>query len=73
MLTDKYRVRAWVADKVGEKYLVPLCGKGVYDSPYDIAASVVLSEFELDGTREVVGISPREEFPPFMGAAVSIQ
>lgn len=43
------------------------------DSPYDIAASRMLSEFEFDGTREIVGGSPREEFPPFMGAAVSIQ
>ena len=43
------------------------------DSPYDIAASRVISEFELDGTREIVGGSSREDFPPFMGASVSIQ
>lgn len=43
------------------------------DNPYDIAASVILSEFELDGTRDIVGASPREEFPPFMGAAVSVK
>ena len=29
-LTDKYLVREWVKDKIGEKYLVPLVG--VYDS-----------------------------------------
>lgn len=29
-LTDKVAVRKWVADKIGEKYLVPLIG--VYDS-----------------------------------------
>ncbi|MBQ3447080.1 MAG: hypothetical protein IJG37_05495 [Synergistaceae bacterium] len=43
------------------------------DNPYDIAASRVISEFELDGTREIVGGSSREDFPPFMGASVSLQ
>ena len=43
------------------------------DNPYDIAASRILSEMELDGTKEVVGGSPREEFPPFIGATVSIR
>lgn len=42
------------------------------DNPHDMALSSALSEFELDGTREVVGNSPTEEFPPFMGAAVSL-
>lgn len=43
------------------------------DKPYDMAAAKIISEFELDGTREIVGGSSVEEFPPFMGAAVSIQ
>ena len=43
------------------------------DSPYDMAASSTIAEFELDTTREIVGGSSREDFPPFMGAAVSIQ
>ena len=38
-----------------------------------MAVSNALSEFEFDGTREVVGNSPTEEFPPFLGAAVSFQ
>ena len=42
------------------------------DSPRDLALSGALSEFELDGTREVVGGSPTEEFPSFLGAAVNI-
>ncbi len=43
------------------------------DNPYDIAASRIISEFELDGTKEIVGGPAQEEFPPFMGAAVSIR
>ena len=43
------------------------------DSPYDISASHVISEFELDGTREIVGGASTEDFPPFMGASISIQ
>ena len=35
-LADKYLVREWVAEKIGEEYLVPLCGKGVYDNPKEI-------------------------------------
>ena len=33
-LADKYAVREWVAEKIGEEYLIPLIG--VYDSAYDI-------------------------------------
>ena len=43
------------------------------DNPYDLASSVILSEFELDGTRDIVGESCREDFPPFIGAAVSVK
>ncbi len=42
------------------------------DNPYDMASSQVISEFEFDSTREIVGGSSKEDFPPFMGASVSI-
>lgn len=35
-LTDKYAARAWIAKKIGETYLVPLCGKGVYNCAKEI-------------------------------------
>lgn len=34
LLADKYRVRQWVADRIGEEYLVPLLGK--WDRAEDI-------------------------------------
>lgn len=46
-LTDKYLVRDWVSDKIGQEYLVPLCGKGVYDSPYDIDFSSLPNSFVI--------------------------
>ncbi|MBQ9904521.1 MAG: hypothetical protein IJM47_07025 [Synergistaceae bacterium] len=42
------------------------------DNPYDVSAIRLLSEFELDGTREIVGDAPSEDFPLFMGTTVSI-
>ena len=42
------------------------------DDPIDIALSHALSEIELEETRGIVGSSPVEEFPPFMGAAVNV-
>lgn len=47
MLADKYRVREWVAEKIGEEYLVPLCEKGVFDSPYDIDFSSLPNAFVI--------------------------
>ena len=47
MLADKYRVRAWVAEKIGEKYLVPLCEKGVFNSPYEIVFSSLPNAFVI--------------------------
>ena len=47
MLADKYRVREWVANKIGDSYIVPLCGKGVYDSPYDIDFSALPNSFVI--------------------------
>lgn len=43
------------------------------ESPHDMALSNALAEFELEDTREVVGGSPTEDFPPFLGAAISFQ
>jgi hypothetical protein len=34
MITDKVRVRAWVAERIGEQYLIP--SLGVYNSPDEI-------------------------------------
>ena len=42
------------------------------DSPLELALSRALSDIELEETRGIVGASPVEEFPPFMGAAVSM-
>ena len=47
MLADKYRVREWVAERIGEEYLVPLCGKGVFNSPYDIDFSSLPNSFVI--------------------------
>ena len=42
------------------------------DNPFDIRISEILSEFETDTTREITGGSSVEEFPPFLGAALSV-
>ena len=47
LLTDKYLVREWVSKKIGSEYLVPLCGEGVYDSPYDIDFSSLPDSFVI--------------------------
>ena len=44
-LADKYLVREWVADKIGEKYLVPLLG--VWDKFDDIDFSTLPNKFVL--------------------------
>ena len=46
-LTDKYAVRAWVAEKIGAEYLVPLCGKGVYEHAADIDFDALPNAFVL--------------------------
>ena len=43
------------------------------DNPIDIAVSKTISEFELDGTKEIAGGGVNEEFPAFMGAAVNLR
>lgn len=42
---DKYRVREWVADKIGEEYLIPLLG--VWDHAKDIDFSKLPNQFVL--------------------------
>ena len=44
-LADKYAVRRWVADKIGEKYLIPLLG--VWDDFDDIDFDVLPDQFVL--------------------------
>ena len=47
-LADKFLVREWVADTVGEEYLVPLLG--VWDSPDEIDFASLPSSFVLKAT-----------------------
>ena len=47
LLTDKYAVRAWVAERIGEEYLVPLCGKGVYNSAAEIDFDALPNAFVI--------------------------
>ena len=47
-LADKFLVREWVADTVGEEYLVPLLG--VWDSPDEIDFASLPSSFALKAT-----------------------
>ena len=42
------------------------------DNPIDLAVSRTISEFELDGTKEIAGGGVNEDFPAFMGAAVNL-
>ena len=49
-LTDKYEVRKWVAERIGETYLVPLCGKGVYETSSDINFSALPRGFVIKTT-----------------------
>lgn len=54
-LADKYRVREWVKDKIGEQYLIPLLG--VWDSSREIDFSKLPNSFVLKtncGTGDVV-------------------
>ena len=43
------------------------------DKPSELRTSRMLGEFEFEQTREIVGGSSSQDFPPFMGASVSIQ
>lgn len=45
VMVDKYKVREYIADKIGEQYLVPLLG--VWDSPEEIDFDALPNEFVL--------------------------
>lgn len=42
------------------------------EKPIDIRTSKLLGEFEFDQTKDIVGGESTQDFPPFMGAAVSV-
>ena len=46
-LVDKYMVRNYIQEKIGEEYLIPLLG--VYDSPEDINYDILPNKFVLKG------------------------
>lgn len=45
MMVDKYKVREYIADKLGEEYLIPLIG--VWDDPDDIDFDALPNQFVL--------------------------
>lgn len=45
LMTDKYTVKKYVADKIGEQYVIPLLG--VWDNPYDIDFDALPQQFVL--------------------------
>lgn len=45
MMVDKYRVREYIANTIGEEYLIPLLG--VWDSPEDIDFDALPNQFVL--------------------------
>ena len=45
MLTDKYAVRDWIKEKIGEKYLIPLLA--VYETPDEIEWDKLPNEFVI--------------------------
>lgn len=45
LLTDKYAVRDWIKERIGEKYLIPLLGK--WDKPEEIEYSKLPEQFVL--------------------------
>lgn len=44
-LADKYRVRKWVQEEIGEEYLIPLLG--VWDSPKDVDFDALPEQFAI--------------------------
>ena len=45
VMVDKYKVREYIADKIGEQYLIPLLG--VWDSPDEIDFNVLPNRFAM--------------------------
>lgn len=54
-LVDKYAVRAWIADKIGEQYLVPLVG-GPWNSFDEIDFDALPERFVLKSTHDSGGV-----------------
>ena len=53
-LADKYKVRSYVAQKVGEQYLIPLLG--VWDSPEKIDKNVLPDQFVIKNNHDSGGV-----------------
>lgn len=61
-LTDKYLVRRWVANKIGESFLIPLLG--VWDNPNEIDFTQLPNQFVLKtncGSNDVIIIKNKEK------------
>lgn len=54
MMVDKYAVRKYIADTIGEEYLIPLFG--VWDNPDDIDFDALPNQFVLKCTHDSGGI-----------------
>lgn len=54
-IVDKYRVREYIAEKIGAQYLIPLIG--VWDSPYDINFESFPNQFVLKCNHDSGGLS----------------
>lgn len=62
-LADKYEVRKWVKEKIGEEYLIPLLG--VYDSIKQIDFNSLPNAFVIKtnhGSSDVVVVRDKKEF-----------
>lgn len=55
IMVDKYRVREYIADKIGEEYLIPLIG--VWDDPDDIDFDSLPNKFVLKCNHDSGGLS----------------
>ena len=73
-ILEKFRIglksanNSYYAEKFGyDRFFV----RWEEDSPTDLAVSQAIADFEYDGTREIVGGTTSEDFPPFMGAVIS--
>ena len=55
IIVDKYKVRDYIADKIGEEYLIPLLG--VWDDPDDIDFDSLPNKFVLKCNHDSGGLS----------------
>lgn len=51
MLADKYEVREYIKKVIGEQYLIPLVGDGIYDNAYNINFDNLPDNFVLKLTK----------------------